>query len=331
MPISTRNLKALILVGGTGTRLQPITFTTPKPLVPFVNRPMLEHQVEALARAGVEEIVLAMNYKYKRIIEAVDGFSGRYGIKITYSLEKEPLGTAGPIALACEYLSGSTFFVLNADVICEFPLDDLLDFHRRTACLGTILATTVESPEKFGVIKTRKGSALVEAFVEKPAAYVGNRVNAGIYVFESSVLQYFECRPSSVENEVFPRLAAMQQLCVYDLRGFWMDIGTLEGYLKAQQLYLKNTQSPCARLGEDVVIGPQAVIGRYVTLGRGVSVGRAARLENCTVFENTKIGDHVQIRNSVVGRECCVEGDVSIDCSIVGDKSRVRANAEGSP
>lgn len=331
MPICAQNLKALILVGGTGTRLQPITFTTPKPLVPFVNKPMLEHQVEALARAGVEEIVLAMNYKYKRIIDAVESFSKRYGTRITYSLEKEPLGTAGPIALAREHLSGSTFFVLNADVICEFPLDALLDFHRRTACLGTILATTVDDPEKFGVIKTREGSALVEAFVEKPAVYVGNRVNAGIYVFESDVLQYFKSRPSSIEKEVFPLLASMRQLCVFDLRGFWMDIGTLEGYLKAQRLYLKNAQGPCFRLGEDVVIGPQAEIGRYVTLGRGVSVGRAARLENCVVFENTKIGDHVQIRNSVVGRECCVEGDVCIDCSIVGDKSRIRANAGGSP
>lgn len=322
MVMSTQ-VKALILVGGLGARLQPITFTTPKPLLPFINKPMLEHLVEALSLAGVHDIVLAMNYKYKHIISAVERFAGRYGVKITYSLEDHALGTAGPVSLAREHLRDCTFFVMNSDVICEFPLFELLSFHRTQGLLCTILATKVDDPRKFGVIRT-KGTAVVEEFVEKPREFVGNCVNAGVYVFESEALKYFETRQSSIEKEIFPSLVAMRQVGVYEMAGFWMDVGTLEGYLDAQRLYLQN-KAECGRFGKDVQIGTDAHVGKYVTLGNGVSVGKRAILENCIVFEDTTIGDGVKITNSVVGKGCCIKGNVTIDSSIVGDMAKINA------
>lgn len=321
-------MKALILVGGLGSRLQPITFTTPKPLLPFVNRPMLEHQIEALAKAGVKHVILAMNYKYRRIISSVEGFAKKYETVITYSLESEPLGTAGPISLARKYLEGGSFFVLNSDIICDFPLKELLDFHRKRGALGTVLATNVEDPRKFGVIKTRaEDPFLIEQFVEKPQVYVGNRINAGIYVFEPRVLEYLETRPSSIEKEVFPVLASMNHLCVFDLVGFWMDVGTPAGYLEAQRLYLDREPGP-PRFGRDVKRDEDAEIGIYVTLGNDVSIGRGAKLENCVIFDNTRIGNGVQIMNSIVGRECSLEGKVVLNNSVLGDKTRININKE---
>eukprot|EP00842_Homolaphlyctis_polyrhiza_P005196 jgi/Hompol1/5678/HPOL_004625-RA len=187
-------MKALILVGGFGTRLRPLTFSKPKPLVDFANRPMILHQIEALAKVGVKEVVLAVNYQPEVMVSAMHKVEEEFNIKISFSIEPEPLGTAGPLALARDILAkdDSPFFVLNSDVICDFPFKSLLEFHLAHGKEGTLMTTTVEDPSKFGVILLKPDSTQIDRFVEKPKEYVGNQINAGIYIFNPTILKRIE-------------------------------------------------------------------------------------------------------------------------------------------
>lgn len=187
-------MKALILVGGFGTRLRPLTLTIPKPIVEFCNKAMILHQIEALVKAGVTEVVLAVNYRPELMSAKLKKYEDVYGIKITYSQEETPLGTAGPLALARDILEGDKgdpFFVLNSDITCEYPLKELLAFHKAHGKEGTIMVTKVEEPSKYGVVVSKQNGE-IERFVEKPQVFVGNKINAGIYIFNPSILNRIE-------------------------------------------------------------------------------------------------------------------------------------------
>ena len=163
-------MKALILVGGFGTRLRPLTLSVPKPLVEFINKKMIMHQIEALSKIGVNEVVLAVNYKPELMKKQLEQDLENIGVKITYSRETEPLGTAGPLALAKEILdnkSGEPFFVLNSDITCEYPFQELLNFHKNHGKEGTIMVTKVEEPSKYGVV-IYDNNGKISRFVEKP-------------------------------------------------------------------------------------------------------------------------------------------------------------------
>lgn len=215
-------MKALILVGGFGTRLRPLTLTVPKPIVEFANQGMMVHQLEALVRVGVKEVILAVNYQPQLMSSYLEKYEKQFNIKITYSRETEPLGTAGPLALARSMLlegakPDEPFFVLNSDVICDFPFAEVLAFHKAHGKEGTIMVTKVEEPSKYGVVVS-KPSGEIERFVEKPKEYVGNRINAGIYIFNRQILDRIELRPTSIEKEIFPAMCAQAQLYAMDLK-----------------------------------------------------------------------------------------------------------------
>lgn len=230
---SKQGMKALILVGGFGTRLRPMTLTKPKPLVDFGNKPILCHQIEALAKAGVTEVILAINYQPELMMEALIDYQERvscllifalclpdvrisnlvllqYGIKITCSIEDEPLGTAGPIRLAEEILlknnPSGLFFVFNADIICDYPLDQMVEFHKAHGKEGTIVVTKVEDPRRYGVIVADEQNK-IQRFVEKPEVFVSNKINAGMYLFNADILKRIPLRPTSIEREIFPAMA----------------------------------------------------------------------------------------------------------------------------
>jgi len=256
-------MKALILVGGFGTRLRPLTLTVPKPIVEFCNKAMILHQIEALVKAGVTEVVLAVNYRPELMSAKLKKYEEVYGIKITYSQEETPLGTAGPLALAREILEGDKgepFFVLNSDITCEYPLKELLAFHKAHGKEGTIMVTKVEEPSKYGVVVS-KPTGEIERFVEKPQVFVGNKINAGIYIFNPSILnrievisspspqtycpnqQPFQLQPTSIETEIFPEMAKKGELYAMELPGFWMDVGQPPDFLKGMCLYLANLKA----------------------------------------------------------------------------------------
>ncbi|ORY61194.1 mannose-1-phosphate guanyltransferase [Pseudomassariella vexata] len=314
-------MKALILVGGFGTRLRPLTLTLPKPLVEFANKPMIVHQIEALAAAGVTDIVLAVNYRPEIMEKALAEYSEKFGVNIVMSVESEPLGTAGPLKLAEEILSkdDTPFFVLNSDVTCEFPFKQLAEFHKAHGDEGTIVVTKVEEPSKYGVVVHKPNHASrIDRFVEKPVEFVGNRINAGLYILNTSVLSRIEKnRPTSIEQETFPAIVREGQLHSFDLEGFWMDIGQPKDFLTGTCLYLsslaknspKQLASPSESFvhGGNVMIDPSAKIGKNcrigpnVVIGKGVVIGDGVRLQRCTLLPGSKVKDHAWVKSTIVG------------------------------
>ena len=311
-------LKALILVGGFGTRLRPLTLSVPKPLVDFANRPMVVHQIAALKAAGCSEVVLAVNYQPERMMAFLESWAEKLGVKITCSREHEPMGTAGPLALAREVLddgSGDPFFVLNSDVVCEYPFKELLEHHKAKGGECTIMVTKVDDPTRYGVV-VMDGEGRVERFVEKPKTFVGDKINAGLYILNPSVLSRIELRPTSIEREVFPKVAADGRLFAMTLPGFWMDIGQPGDYLVGLRLYLESVRrkSPTElAAGEGIegnvlvhpsaTVGAGCVIGPDVSIGEGCVVGDGVRLRSCTLFKGTVVGAHSFVEGSILGWE----------------------------
>ncbi|XP_030927684.1 mannose-1-phosphate guanylyltransferase 1-like [Quercus robur] len=310
-------MKALILVGGFGTRLRPLTLSAPKPLVEFANKPMILHQIEALKAIGVTEVVLAINYQPELMLNFLKEFEKKLEIKITCSQETEPLGTAGPLALARDKLidgSGKPFFVLNSDVISEYPLKEMIEFHKSHGGEASIMVTKVHEPSKYGVVVTEETTGKVEKFVEKPKIFVGNKINAGIYLLNPSVLDRIELRPTSIEKEVFPKIAAEKKLYAMLLPGFWMDIGQPKDYITGLRLYLdslRKKSSPKLAKGshilgnvlidETAVIGDGCLIGPDVAIGPGCVIEPGVRLSCCTLMRGVRIKKHACISSSIIG------------------------------
>lgn len=312
-------MKALILVGGYGTRLRPLTLSKPKPLVEFANKPMVLHQIEALKQAGVDHVILAVSYLSDMLEKEMSEEAKRLNIKITMSQEKEPLGTAGPLALAKEYFQETyePFFVLNSDVICDFPFEDMIKYHKNHGCEGTILVTKVEEPSKYGVVVYDQETGRIRKFVEKPKEFVSNKINAGLYIFQPSILNRIELRNMSIEKEVFPFMSADSQLYAMELTGFWMDVGQPKDYLTGMCLYLDSLRKkkpeklfqdscvvgnvlidPSAKVGKDCRIGPNVVIGANVVIEDGVCIKRS------TILSDTLVQSHSWLQSSIVGWKC---------------------------
>ena len=184
--------------------------------------------------AGVNEVILAINYQPEVMMKELEALEKKYDIKITCSLENEPLGTAGPIRLAKDIIlkdnPSGLLFVFNSDVICNYPLDKMVEFHKSHGKEGTIMVTEVEDPTKYGVVVADKTNK-IERFVEKPQNFISNKINAGLYLFNISVIDRIEARPTSIEREIFPKLAEEGKIYQMILPGYWMDIGQPKDYL----------------------------------------------------------------------------------------------------
>ncbi|XP_055342992.1 mannose-1-phosphate guanyltransferase beta-A-like [Paramacrobiotus metropolitanus] len=310
-------MKALILVGGYGTRLRPLTLSRPKPLVEFCNKPMLYHQIQALHEAGVTHIILAVSYRAEMMEKELSELGNKLGIQITYSLEEEPLGTGGPIALASQYLGDADlFFVLNSDVICDFPFKDMIQFHKNHGKEGTIVVTTVAEPSKYGVVIYDEVGR-IGSFVEKPQEYVSNKINAGMYIFSPGILKRIQLQPTSIEKDVFPNMAQEGQLYAMELKGYWMDIGQPKDFLTGMCLYLNSLSQKdkgsltsgsqfvgnvlvheTAKIGQNCRIGPNVVIGPKVTIEDGVRIHRS------TILGGSKIKAYSMLNDCIIGWNC---------------------------
>ena len=320
-------MKALILAGGFGTRLRPLTLTQPKPLVEFANKPMILHQIEALSAVGVDTVILAVNQKMgELLVDDMKQHELRIGIKILFSMETEPLGTAGPLSLARKHLEGSEpFFVLNSDVICEFPFKEMMTFHLKHNSQGTIAVTMVKEPSKYGVVLF-EDDGLIKQFVEKPQEYVGNKINAGMYILSPSVLDLIPNEPCSIEKEIFPIMVENSNLYAYSLSGFWMDVGQPKDYLKGMQLYLAHISKfdhlklstgsnifPSVLIDSSANIGSECRIGPNVVIGANVTIEDGVRIQNTTVLSDTIIRTHSFIDSSIIGRKCSIGRWVRIE------------------
>ncbi|XP_078045941.1 GDP-mannose pyrophosphorylase B [Augochlora pura] len=321
-------MRALILVGGYGTRLRPLTLSRPKPLVEFANKPMLLHQIEALVETGVTEVILAVSYRAEEMERDLGEEAKKLGVHLIFSHEPEPLGTAGPLALVHDLLSSGNepFFVLNSDIICEFPFKQLLDYHKNHGKEGTIVVTKVEEPSKYGVV-VYADDGKIESFVEKPQEFISNKINAGIYIFNPSALKRIELKPTSIEKEIFPLMARDGELYAMELTGFWMDVGQPKDFLKGMSMYLTSLRqkSPeklysgpgvvgnvlideTAKIGKDCRIGPNVTIGPGVVLSDGCCIKRSTILKSAIIKEHAWLDGCIVGWRSVVGRWVRMEG-----------------------
>uniref|UniRef100_A0A8C1UCF0 mannose-1-phosphate guanylyltransferase n=1 Tax=Cyprinus carpio TaxID=7962 RepID=A0A8C1UCF0_CYPCA len=310
-------MKALILVGGYGTRLRPLTLTVPKPLVEFCNKPILLHQVEALVKAGVRHVILAVSYMSELLEREMRAQEQRLGIKISLSHEKEPLGTAGPLALARELLTDNEepFFVLNSDVICDFPFEDMLRFHQQHGREGTIVVTKVEEPSKYGVVVYEGDTGRIHRFVEKPQVFVSNKINAGMYIFSPAMLRRIQVRiDANTISEKHCHFIWNFQKYIYFFNCFWMDIGQPKDFLTGMCMYLQSVRQQAPerlRTGPgflgNVLVDPTAVIGENCTIGPNVTIGAGVVLEDgvrvkrCTVLKGAHIRSHSWLESCIVG------------------------------
>jgi mannose-1-phosphate guanylyltransferase len=331
------SLPAVILVGGQGTRLRPLTERIRKDMLPLVDRPLLAFTFEHLRRYGVRWGIVSCGYLPTQIKEH---FGESYGdLELTYRVEEEPLGTAGGIAFAAKGID-QTFFALNGDSLRDADLGEIVRFHRETGAKATILLTPVADPSRYGLVRLGNDGR-VSTFLEKPRPEEidTNLINAGLYVLEPDVLELIPSgRPVSIERDVFPRLAEEGSVFGIALDGYWLDVGTPDSYLQAHRDVLERSFAteigdalgadftlvdptadvhPAARLVPPVYVGPGAVVEEGARLGSLAVLGAGARLAARGVVEN-----------AVVGARTIVGAGASVVGSIVGADAQLGAGCE---
>ena len=297
-------MRAVVLVGGEGTRLRPLTYKTPKQLLPVANVPMIERVVAHLAAHDVDDVVLSMGYR-------PDAFHAAYpdghcaGVSITYAVEPEPLGTAGGIGFAARFAEiDDTFIVVNGDVLTDLDVGALVAFHRQRGGQATISLTPVDDPSAFGVVPTFDDGR-VEAFVEKPPKDEAptNLINAGTYVLEPSVVAAIpEGRPVSIERETFPALVDCGGLFALASEGYWVDAGTPPTYLRANL----DLRGEAVLVGEGAEIDPTAVVSDSV-VGPGARIGAAAKVTESVVFAGAVVEPGAVLHRCIVDTDAIVE------------------------
>ena len=321
-------MRAVVLVGGFGTRLRPLTSDLPKQMLPIVDRPMIEHVVGHLAAHGVEEVVLSLGFLPDAFLDAYS--DGRCaGIPLHYAVEPEPLDTAGAIRFAAEDAGiDEAFLVLNGDVLTDLAVDELVLFHRASGAEATVSLTPVDDPSRDGVVPT-DANGRVTGFVEKPPAGAApcNWINAGTYVFEPSVIDRIEPgRRVSVEREVFPAMADEGVLYGVRSEAYWVDTGTPETYLGVQLDLLDGVRGP-ARSGVDdaAEIHPGATVRRSV-IGPGAVVAEGSRVCDSVVMAGSMIGEGAVVDGSLVGTDATIGPDARVlGLSVVGHGAEVVA------
>lgn len=330
-------MKALLLAGGLGTRLRPLTEHIPKPMVPIMGQPHLKRLISYLARNGIDEVIVTTGYRAKDI-ELVLGDGSDLDVAIRYVHENMPLGTGGAIKNAEKHFDG-TFLVFNADIVSEIDVQAILRHHKKHKAMATIAVRQVSNPSQYGVIEYDP-SFRIRSFREKPPPneVTSNYINAGVYVFESDVLR--EIQPEavvSVERETFPSLLAKNhKLYAYPYGGYWLDIGTTEKYILAHRDVLEgkcakvvcpsgNYISPSAvispeaivvepvYIGDKAIVDDKAVVGPHAVLGNGAFVGFESTVINSVLLDGAKVARSVKVISSIVGYDSRVDENLISD------------------
>jgi len=325
-------VQAIVLVGGEGTRLRPLTLETPKPMVPVMNMPFLERTLRRLKDAGIEDVILPAGY----LPDAITSFFGdgsALGLRVRYVIEETPLGTAGALKNVAQYIDGP-FFVLNGDVLTSLDLRAMMQYHRQKGGVATLHLIRVEDPSAFGCV-VHDDQGRISAFVEKPPRDEAptNEVNAGTYLLEPEVLDRIPAgRPVSIERETFPALiAAGRPLYAYTTDDYWIDLGRPEAYLAAhrhvfdgamplglapdvdgpgRETVPRSALRPPVFVGRDCRVAADAVVGPYAVLG-----------------DRCQVGSGATVADSLLWDDVIVEAGAQIDWSIVASRARIGAGA----
>ena len=340
-------MRALILAGGKGTRLRPLTVYTPKPIVPIANRPFLLYQLEVLAKAGITDITLSLSYQPNKI-EDLLGDGSDFGVSLSFVTEPSPMGTAG----AYRYAAGDskeTMIVLNGDILTDVDMNAIIDRHRSSGAEVTIALARVADPSNYGLVET-DNDGRVSGFIEKPSEEEAKRlgvdtINAGIYILEPSVLDLIEeGANSSFEYVVFPSLLESgRAVRSYIIEGrYWRDIGTPESYLAAHHDLLAGQVphiavdrragpevAPTAQIDQISLIGPDCVIKPHAkitnsVLGPGVHVEEKAVISGSVVWAHTRVSTFAEVNDSIIGRGSHIGRNVvTRPGTVLGDKGNL--------
>lgn len=337
-------MKAVILVGGKGSRLRPITYHIPKALVPLRNQPFMGYLVDFLRRGGLDGAVLSMGYLPDSIQAYFAGRDDLDGFSLDYALEDRPLGTAGGLKNAEPYLDGGPLVVVNGDVLSGLDLKELISAHRASGAKATITLTSVEDPTAYGLVEV-DSNMQVSRFLEKPAydEVTTNLVNAGIYVLEPEVLAMIPAdQEVSIEREIFPELQGQGSLRAHVSSAYWRDVGTPRSYLAASHDVLSGAVGTepdfeylqvddSTQKGKDVKLLPPlsiapgclfetgATVGGRSSLGRGCKVGRGATVEGSVVLDGAEIEAGAVVRGSIIGPDARVaQGSIVRGLTVLG-------------
>lgn len=312
-------MQAIVLAGGFGTRLAPLTYTRPKSMLPILGKPMIHHLMDQLPPGT--EIILATNYRTEQIQAYFDGI----GRGITINEEPEPLGTGGATKYAEGYIDG-TFLVLNSDIISSLDFQQFIDFHRKKEATATISLWPVDDITAFGVADVHDDGRITN-FVEKPrpAKAPSNLINAGAYCLEPEVLDRIPAgQMISMENDIFPELiSGGRPFYGYRFDGFWIDVGRPSSYIEVNVTLLERKNMP-------YYLGPGSSVDgtlKKSCIGSNVSVAPGAALERCVAFDGVSIGRDASLRNCVIGKECRIGQGATVRNAVVGDGETIEAGA----
>ncbi|MGD9587410.1 MAG: sugar phosphate nucleotidyltransferase [Pyrinomonadaceae bacterium] len=340
-------MQALILAGGKGTRLRPLTVYTPKPIVPVMNRPFLLYQIDILGRAGITDITLSLSYQPDKI-EDLLGDGSDLGVSLNYITEPNPLGTGGAYRFASRELNETTV-VLNGDILTDVDISKVIGFHRKNSADATLTLASVDDPSRFGLVETADDGRILR-FIEKPkpedAASDGiNTINAGIYVLEPRILDLVpEGEHLSFEYDIFPEILRRGMAFYgYNLGdSYWRDLGNPKSYLEAHHDFVdgkikgfdldhsrEGDVATAAAVDEVSVIGPGAVIKpgariKRSAIGPGVHIDEKAVVEGSVIWPHARISAGAEIRDAIIGRSGYIGRNVIVGAgTVLGDKAAV--------
>jgi mannose-1-phosphate guanylyltransferase/phosphomannomutase len=318
-------MKAVVMAGGFGTRIQPLTSSVPKPMIPVMNKPMMEYIIDSLKEAGIVDIVILLYFK-PEVIKSCFGDGSRKGVRISYVQPDDDYGTAGAVKKAEQYLD-EKFIVVSGDLITDFNIQEIIGYHDVKSSKATITLTSVPDPLQFGVVITDKEGQIIR-FLEKPGwgEVFSDTINTGIYVFEPEILNYIPENTSfDFSKDLFPKLmGGGTKIYGYNAKGYWRDVGNPDSYRAALQDILRGEvelpfdgemqkigNAECW-LGSDVEIGEGAVFEGLVLLGEGSVIGRNARVKDTVIGKNCRIGDETSVESSVLWENV----EIGYSCSI---------------
>src|SRR5436190_1184121 len=318
-------MQALVLAGGEGTRLRPLTHTVPKPVLPLAGRPHVAYVIDWLERHGVDDVLVSCGFlaeEMKRPLAELEP-----GVEIRYAEEPDPRGTAGAIRFA-EDMLGDRFLVLNGDVLCDLDLSALIAQHESTAAQATIALYPVPDPTGYGLVHRRDDGEITE-FLEKPEPdqIDTDEINAGAYLLERSVLDRIPPdRAVSIEREVFPELIG-ERLYGIRLEGYWIDIGTPGRFLEANWDILEGRVETVVRgavvngrmLGERCEVAPDAELKAPCVLGRDCEVAGGAVIERSVLLDGCSVGAEARLTNSILSGGVTVEAGTELDGAVIGE------------
>lgn len=327
-------MQALILAGGKGTRLRPLTVYTPKPIVPVLNRPFLLYQIDALKKADITDVTLSLSYQPDKI-ELLLGNGSEYGVNLRYITEPSPMGTGGAYKFAGDALRETTV-VINGDILTNLDIRKVINFHRGRKAEATLTLATVDDPSRYGVVEVDDDGAIVR-FTEKPgkSSEVVNTINAGVYILEPSILDLIAAdSTSSFEYDIFPEILARKlPFFAYVMKGeYWVDIGTPANYLKAHHDLLgRNVKGIEVDRAAASDVATRAEVDKVSIIGEGCSIKPGVQIKNSVIGPGVQVEEKAIIENSVIWAHTRVASAAEIDGAVIGRSCHIGRNSIVSP